>query len=84
MTTSASFQATYLTPGAPNAIVGSERFHVAGQLYRLQEQLRGGATGPQAQARIDDRRKQKRLNDGSGKTPAGATMLTDFAAVDSL
>lgn len=84
MTTSASFQATYLTPGAPNAIVGAERFHVAGQLYRLQEQLRTGASGAQAQARVDDKRKQRRLTEGSGKTPAGGTMITDFAAVDSL
>jgi len=84
MPTSSNFQATYLTPGAPNAITGPERFHVAGQLYRLQDQLRSGATGAQAQARIDDRRKQKRLLDGQGKTPAGATMSTDFAAIDSL
>ena len=86
MPTSASFQSTYLTPGAPNAIVGPERFRVAGALYRLQEQLRMGATGAQAQAQVytAERRRRDDIDKARGKTPAGGTLVTDFQAVDSL
>jgi hypothetical protein len=86
MASSASFQSTYLTPGAPNAIQGPDRFKVAGALYRLQEQLRMGATSGAAQARVysGQTRTPKHLIAAQGKTPAGATMTADFQAIDSL
>ena len=84
MPSSSSFQSTYLTPGAPNAILGPDRFRVAGALYRLQEQLRMGASAANAQSRVNAGRTVTHLQRAQSKTPAGATMVTDFAAIDSL
>jgi hypothetical protein len=84
MPSSTSFQSTYLTPGAANAIIGPERFRVAGALYRLQEQLRTGATAVAAQARVNAGRTVGELDRARSKTPAGNTMVTDFAAIDSV
>jgi hypothetical protein len=84
MPSSTSFQSKYLTPGAPNAIVGAERFAVAGELYRLQDQFRMGATAPQAQARTNDARRGRALARGQNRTPAGGALTSDFAAIDSL
>lgn len=84
MAASSVFQSSYVTPGGANTISGGDRYRVAGALYRLQEQLRTGATPAAAQARVNQGRTTRTLALAASKTPAGQTMVSDFAAIDSL